>query len=185
MKDLDVGRTPVREALRQLDAEGLITIVPRKGATVNKISLRDVEEYYIIGGTLESKAASLSVPNLDDKTVKRLIKKNEQIRNMQKKNQLEGYCKRNAEFHQILIDHCGNKRLIKLVENLRRPIYRFRLISFAVPGRIEKSIEEHENIVECVLKKDPLAVRNAMEQHWNHKRDMLIKYLDELSLLSQ
>jgi DNA-binding FadR family transcriptional regulator len=53
-----------------------------------------------------------------------------------------------------------------------------------VPGRIEKSIEEHEKIVNCVLKENPEAVRKAMEEHWNYKREMLIKYLDELSLLS-
>jgi len=183
MEELKVGRTPIREALRQLEAEGLITVMPRKGATVNKLSLKDVEETYSIGGVLEAMAASLSTPLLNKDRVKKLISLNKELQKMQNENDLQNYCKINSEFHQILLENCQNRKLIKLVENLRKLIYRFRIISFAVPGRIQKSIEEHERILEAIQKGDPEAVRKAMEDHWKHKKEMLVKYLEELSLL--
>lgn len=184
MADLKVGRTPVREALRQLEVEGLVTIIPRKGATVNKVSLKDVEEAYLIQGDLEGLAASLSVARMNKETLNKLVAKIHESKRMQAANDIRNYCKVNREFHQILIERCGNDRLIKLIESLHRPIYRFRLISFAVPGRVQGSIEEHGKILQCVRRGDAAATRRAVEEHWNHTKEMLMDYLQEFSVLS-
>jgi DNA-binding GntR family transcriptional regulator len=184
MADLNVGRTPVREALRQLEADELVTIMPRKGATVNKPSLKDVEETYSIAGALEALAASLSVSRMDQNTVKKLIDLQNAGKKKQAENDIRNYCNINSEFHQTLVEHCDNVKLIRMIKALRRHTHRFRLITFAVPGRIQRSVEEHERLLECVKRGDAKAVRKVMEDHWNHTREMLVQYLAEFSILT-
>lgn len=184
MEELNVGRTPVREALLQLEVEGLVTIFPRKGAKVNKTSLKEVEEMYTIGGTLEGLAAALSVPRTNNKTVRQLSQKIQEGRRLQVDNDILSYCKVNGEFHRTLVAHCGNDKLINMIEGLRRSVHRLGVISFTIPGRIKSSVEEHERILKSVEEGDSEAVRKAVEDHWNNTKERLVKYLKDFSILS-
>jgi DNA-binding GntR family transcriptional regulator len=184
MEELDVGRTPVREALLQLEVEGLVTIFPRKGARVNKTSLKEVEEMYTIGGTLEGLAAALSVPRINNKTLNQLSQRIQEGQRLQEDNDIVAYCKVNAEFHRSLVAHCENEKLINMIAGLRRSVHRLGVISFTIPGRIRSSVEEHQRILTSIKEGDSEAVRKAVEDHWNNTKERLIKYLKDFSILS-
>lgn len=184
MEELNVGRTPVREALLQLEVEGLVTIFPRKGAKVNKTSLKEVEEMYTIGGALEGLAAALSLPRTNNKTVHQLSQKIQEGRRLQLDNDILSYCKVNREFHRALVAQCGNDKLINMVEGLRRSVHRLGVISFTIPGRIKSSVEEHERILRSVKEGDSEAVRRAVEEHWENTKERLVQYLKDFSILS-
>jgi DNA-binding GntR family transcriptional regulator len=163
-RDLVVSRTIIREVIKQLALEGLVELAPYKGATVVRTSITDLEEIYTIQQDLEGLAAYLATSRLSERQVEEL----ERIHRSSQEHpsgDVVGWQKWNTKFHRTFVDHCGNQRLIKLVEGHRDQFARYWFLVVSIPGCIQKNIQEHERITEAVRAQDPGLVRQLMERH--------------------
>jgi DNA-binding GntR family transcriptional regulator len=147
-KKWKVSRTPLREVLRRLESEGLVTSHRYKGFTVNLITLEDVEQLYPIRIYLEGLAGKLATPTIsgDPEKLKVLEKLCKEMEALFKKRDIEAYIAKNNEFHSYIWYSCGNKWLIKILENLTSQVNRFIVKALHVPHRIDKSVREHWEI---------------------------------------
>jgi len=167
-RKLAVSRSPIREALKILEKEGFINIIPRRGAFVAGISLKELTDIYIIRASLERLSGRLGVPNLKKKDLARMENLLQQMSDKTLKGDIKGVFRLNEKFHDVLFVASGNERLIQIAQGLRIQIQRFRMASISVPGRLEEALREHEKIMECCRRKDADAAANLLEEHVLH-----------------
>lgn len=149
-----ISRTPIREAFRQLESEGYLTVIPRKGAVVTSFSPRDVEEFYAIKSILEGYAARRACEKLSDKDIERLRSINDRLRHLAEIGDIKNFFRIHSDFHDIFIKAADNEKLYELVSNLVRRFQRMRYASLSFPGRMKISVQEHDRIIEAFLKRD-------------------------------
>lgn len=173
--ELGVSRTPVREALRKLELEGFIVMVPRKGAYVADISMKDVADVFEIRIALEGLAAALAAERITDEELeemeRHLVVKAEAIG----KNDMEKLVEVDTKFHEALYGASRNDRLIAIINNLREQIQRFRTSSLAMPGRMKQSLDEHRSIVEAIQSRDVALARQAAQEHIENAESIMIE----------
>lgn len=164
-KEMGVSRTPVREALRQLELEGLVTIVPNKGAYVNGITAQDVEDIYQMRARLEGLCARMAC----DRITKEQLDELEEVillsKFHEKKENFDQLVELDSRFHEILFEACQSKMLEHHLKNLHQYVHRVRKSSLASGRRAEKSTMEHENILMAIQEKDPDKADRLATQH--------------------
>ena len=151
-EEMHVSRTPVREAIQKLAAEGLIKIAPNQTLIVTEVSLEDVKEVLQIRGVLEGLAARIAAQKITRQEIEELEEIVTQMDLYVTKKDLTSYCKVDDEFHNLILNICGNKWIINIRDNLSNFIYRFRIRSLSIPGRLKYSLEEHRKIMESLKK---------------------------------
>jgi DNA-binding GntR family transcriptional regulator len=162
-----ISRTPVREAFRELAAEGFIDIYPHRGAVVSSWDQKDVEDFYELKALLESYAARKAVDRLTEKDLQKMEKLNEQLERMAGKEDSAAVLKAHNEFHSVFVNACGNDKIVQINEQLVRQYRRYRIaISLTEDGR--DTFKTHAKIIEAFRKKDAdeagsLVWENAME----------------------
>lgn len=152
-EEMGVSRTPVREAIRKLELENFVVMIPRKGAYVAGVSLKDVADVFEIRSALEGLAAGLAAERITDDELEQM----EQallFKISESEMDLEQIVKSDTDFHALVYRASRNERLVQILENLREQIQRFRSTSLAVPGRNKLAIEEHRMIVEALRNHD-------------------------------
>jgi len=164
-KQLGISRTPVREALQKLAADGLVKINPNLGMMVVRFSLEDTQEVLQIRRVLEGLVASLAAEKINHEEIKALEKIIEQMRISISKNNILSYSNNNGKFHKLLLDICGNKHLIKICSNLSGRDHRFKIRSLTIPERLNHSLEEHKNILEALKKGDAKRAERLSQEH--------------------
>lgn len=158
-----ISRTPIREAFRQLESEGYLTVVPRKGAVVTALTERDVEEFYSIKSILEGYAARLAAEKLTDKDIDRLKTINARLSKLASAGDVKTFFRVHNEFHEQFIRASGNEKLLELIQQLLKKFDRLRIASLSLPGRMEISVQEHEKIID------------AFENHDGDTADRLVR----------
>ena len=158
---LEVSRTPVREALLKLEKEQLVENLPYKGAQVSGFSLREIEECHEIRAVLEGYAAKIATKNISKGELDKLEKSVEEMRIH--RGNLKKVISLNEEFHKVICKASGNTRLHYIVEDMLE--YFPRNISWNLPGRVERSIKEHEEIFEAVRKGEGGLAEKLMTKH--------------------
>ena len=173
--ELGVSRTPVREAMRKLELEGYVIMLPRRGTYVANISIRDINEVFEIRTTLDALASGLAAERITEEELEQLerllvsIGENIETRNMKK------VVEDDMEFHDILYKASRNQRLVGIISNLREQMTRFRSMSMSYPGRLKKTLEEHSRLVEAIAQRDvELAQKLAVEHMENSEQTLLI-----------
>ncbi|MDP2689193.1 MAG: GntR family transcriptional regulator, partial [Deltaproteobacteria bacterium] len=146
-ENLGISRTPIREAFRQLESEGFISVTPRKGAVVSPITDKDVTEFYAIKSLLEGFAASIACAKLTIKEIKKLESLNSQMDRCAEKDDVKGFFRLDNQFHDAFLKACGNEKLCVLVHNLVQQFERFRITALSVPGRMKDSVRQHREII--------------------------------------
>lgn len=165
---LGVSRTPVREALRRLNSEGLIELIPGKGATITKITIEDIREIMQVREPLECLAVKLAAERIQPQDIKYL---EEMIANWDKEincsDQInfQSLSTRDIAFHEYLVEIAGNKRLANILSMLRDQIRRITFLTQDNKTRIETSFPQHINILEALKQRDPVAAEENMRQH--------------------
>jgi len=149
-EEMGVSRTPVREAIRKLELEGLVVMVPRKGAYVSGLTLKDVTEVFEIRSSLEGLAAALAAERITEEEIKILDKILIDITEASEKGDTETVIKKDMEFHQVLFSASRNERLAQIISNLKEQIDRFRIKSFSNPARVKSVLSEHKGIIDAV-----------------------------------
>lgn len=159
-----ISRTPIREAFRQLESEGYLVVIPRKGAVVASLSERDVEEFYAIKIILEGFAARMAAEKLSDRDIERLETINEKLKKLAAEGDVKNFFKAHDEFHEVFIKASGNDKLLELINQLVMKFKRLRLVSLSQPGRMSISVKEHEQLIA------------AFKQHDGHNADSLVRH---------
>lgn len=149
-----ISRTPIREAFRQLESEGYLKVIPRKGAVVASLSERDIEEFYAIKIILEGFAAKMAAEKLSMKDIEKLESINQRLAQIAKDGDVKNFFRVHNEFHEVFIKAAGNERLYEMINQLVMKFKRLRLASLSVPGRMEISVEEHRNMIQAFKDND-------------------------------
>ena len=168
---LGVSRTPLREAIRQLEAEGLLTTLPRVGTFVTEASPRDVEETYAIRGVLEGLAARLAAENPDPTKAARVQPLLAEL--ARKTTDYRLYHEAAGRFHEAIFALSGNQRLQALYLSLTHQVARFRSLSLAVPRRPQVSLREHRRIAAALLRGRGVEAERLMRAHIEGARVVL------------
>lgn len=151
---MGISRTPVREAFRRLENEGFVRIIPRKGAVVSGIDPVEVGSLYEIKSTLEGLAARLACPRMGRKDITRLERINQELKELMEGQDVEAFYRAHTKFHEVFVGLCGNPRLVQMISNLNDHFKRFGIVSLTLPGQYEKTIRQHEEIIEAFSRGD-------------------------------
>jgi DNA-binding GntR family transcriptional regulator len=165
---MGVSRTPIREALRKLELEGLVTTVPYKGPVVTRPTLDDARELYEARAALEGRAVALFTQRRDPRALIQMRTAIGRGRRAVLRGRAAGVLAANNAFHDTLAAGCGNALLEMLISNLRDRIVLLRVRSLAQPGRQAKSIAEHRAILRLIERGRADAARRLTEQHIMH-----------------
>lgn len=164
-EEMGVSRTPVREAIRKLELEGLVVMVPRKGAYVAGLTLKDVAEVFEIRSSLEGLAAALAADRITDEEVEALDNILKEISEAVAKGDIDKVIKKDGEFHQILFSASRNSRLAQMINNLKEQIDRFRVQSFSNPVRLKSVLSEHKEILDAIKQGDIENAEKLAKEH--------------------
>jgi DNA-binding GntR family transcriptional regulator len=170
-EEMGVSRTPVREAIRKLELEGFVVMVPRKGAYVAGVSVKDIADVFEVRSALEGLAAGLASERITEEEMEDLEKAILQISG---EEDILTVVKGDSLFHEIIYKASRNQRLTQIITHLQEQINRFRLTSLSVPGRLKIAVGEHKKIVEAINSRNTdLANRLASEHMENAEQNLL------------
>ncbi|MDF2523239.1 MAG: transcriptional regulator, GntR family [Clostridiales bacterium] len=174
---MGVSRTPVREAIRKLELEGLVDMIPRKGAHVAELSVKDIMDVLEVRASLDGLATSLSAQRITDEEINELKHVYSQFVNYVEKENLQGSIKKDVEFHDIIYHSSRNDKLIQISNNLREQIHRFRVIYLKGSGSSRELIKEHWEIIEAITSRDVEAAQRVAQKHIRNQEATIIKSL--------
>jgi DNA-binding GntR family transcriptional regulator len=178
-KKLGVSKTPLRDALLQLEMEDFVTILPRRMVVVNSLAEGDIRNYYEIIGSLESMALLKAFDGLRKSDVDDMQRLNEAMKKAIEANDFDRYYEKNLAFHNTFLNLCGNESLVKLVNNLKKRLYDFPRPKGFVKEWEESSILEHQALVDLLRKgRRQDAANQIRDVHWSFKvqEDFVRKY---------
>ena len=162
--ELGISRTPLREALKVLAAEGLVTMKLRRGAYVTEVSERDLSEVFHLLALLESDAAAVVAGNASDDEIAELAALHQRLEATVADR--DAFFAANEAFHMRLLDIAGNRWRNQMVADLRKVMKLNRHNSLLKSGRIGESLAEHRAVMEALLRRDPEAARARMQEHF-------------------
>jgi DNA-binding GntR family transcriptional regulator len=169
-KKLGVSKTPLRDALLQLEMEEFVTILPRRMVVVNSLTKRDIRNYYEIIGSLESMAMLKAFDGLKAADIEAMQKLNAGMKEAISANDFDLYYERNLAFHNTFLNLCGNDSLVKLVNNLKKRLYDFPRPQGFVKEWEESSILEHQALIDLLRKgRGQDAANHIRDVHWSFK----------------
>jgi len=175
---LKVGRVPLREALRRLEAEGYITFLSNQEVAVSKPTMEELQDYYTIASVLEGLAARLAVERAQPDELSRLRELHQLLKDAYQRRDLTRYYEVNADFHRFIAEIAGNERLYHLIEQMRQEIQKTRILSLHLPHRLDYSMREHDQILDAFLKKNPELAEATVVKHLENQMEALKKMLE-------
>src|SRR6202167_712169 len=178
--DFGISRTPVREAMAQLEREGFVRSVPRRGVYVVRKTRREVIELITAWAALESMAARLITANATDEEIASLRKMFATFENGKVRAHLDEYSEVNIEFHQAIIRLSRNTVLVQLAENLFTHMRMIRRKTIGEQDRADRSIRDHMHIIEALETRDTLRAEKLVRDHALGLADHVAKYADYL-----
>lgn len=173
--DYGISRTPLREALKVLAAEGLVTLRPRRGCFVTEISEEDLDEIVPLMALLEGRCALEATRRLQGGEIAAIEAIHERLERFAKNNQIERFFEANQEFHLRIQEMSGNRWLRQLIQDLRKVLKLTRLLSLSIEGRLEQSLAEHRVILAAIKAGDGMRAQAAMHDHILSVRQALSK----------
>jgi DNA-binding GntR family transcriptional regulator len=176
---LGVSRTPVREALQRLAAEGFVENVPRLGLVVAEITPQDIEDIYVIRIALEGVAARLAAERASASEVEAMAALNEQIASATARGDLEAMTALNRRFHETIYRAGRNARLTQLLMTFHDAVQRFRRSTLSVPERARETIEEHRRLVEAIRSRNAAEAERLARLHKERAKDVRLAIIRE------
>ncbi|MBL8448258.1 MAG: GntR family transcriptional regulator [Zoogloeaceae bacterium] len=170
-----ISRTPLREALKVLAAEGLVTLKPRRGCYVTEISDRDLDEVFSVMALLEGQCAADCAQRATVADLAELERLHDLLENAVKDGDIEAYFEANQAFHRRVQDVAGNRWLQQVIQDLRKVIKLSRHHSLFSEGRLAQSLAEHRQILAAMLARDANAAEAGMRAHIASARQALAR----------
>lgn len=183
-KELGISRTPVREAIRQLELEGLVQLVPNKGAFVTGISEKDVRDIYLIRARLEGLAARMAAKNITPELLEAMEETVVLSEYHAKKEHYEQVCEMDSKFHKLLYKASGSRILEHTLTDFHQYVQRVRMASIMQKRRMEKSNDEHGAILTAIREHDEEKAELVATRHISNTVENLKNY-DLDSVLSK
>lgn len=178
---MGVSRTPVREAIRKLELEGLVTMIPRKGAHVADLSVKDIMDVLEVRASLDGLATALSAERITDEEIKELKNVHNQFISYAEKDNLQGSIKKDVEFHDVIYRSSRNEKLIQITNNLREQVQRFRVIYLKEHSIYREIIKEHMEIYDAIIKKDVESAHKLAQRHIKNQQEAIVKALKKVN----
>lgn len=175
---LGVSRTPIREAIRKLELEGLVVMTPRRSAQVASITKEDLTDVLEVRRVLESLAIELCCKNRTSEDIVLLKENLNQFRECIRKNDLIQIAVTDVQFHEVIYQTTGNKRLNQILYNLREQMYRYRLEYIKDRQTRNQLAIEHQEIIDAIEARDVERAKAAMALHINNQEMTISQNLE-------
>ena len=170
---MGISKTPLREALRVLSAEGLIHLIPNRGSYVTTPTFEEIKEMFDVMVALEGVCARTAVEKMSDQDFIKLENLHQKLeKNFERKDQKE-YIRQNNLYHAFVQELAGNKTLNQIVNGLRQKILLYRFQSLNLPGRFDQSIEEHRSLLAAFRNRNPKKAESLMKSHLKKQCDAM------------
>ncbi|MEF8732632.1 MAG: GntR family transcriptional regulator [Candidatus Accumulibacter meliphilus] len=163
--DYGISRTPLREALKVLAAEGLVTLRPRRGCFVTEISEQDLDDIFPLMAMLEGRCALEATTRAQPEDLARLDALHAELQRFAESNEIERFFEVNQAFHYQIQEMSGNRRLRQVIQDLRKVLKLTRLFSLSIDGRVQQSLAEHAIILAAIKAGDAAGAQVAMHDH--------------------
>ena len=171
-----ISRTPLREALKVLASEGLVTLKPRRGCYVTEISERDLDEVFTVMSMLEGECARTSATKASAADLERLRAIHADLENAAAAGDIDGFFEANQAFHQEVQHIAGNRWLTQAITDLRKVIKLSRHHSLFSDGRLRQSLAEHRGLLDALSRRDVARSEQLMREHISSGRQALAKF---------
>jgi DNA-binding GntR family transcriptional regulator len=176
-EELGISRTPLREALKVLTAQGLVRLEPRRGCFINELTPRDIDQIFPLMAMLEGRCAYEAATKVNDDDLRRLEPLHQRLQDQADSGDIDRYYETNAVIHEAVQALADNRWLSDLIDSLRGLLSLSRHRSLTVPGRIQESCAEHLAIFAALRARDPEGAEALTRKH-------LLRQLDALHILS-
>ena len=177
--EMGVSRTPVREAIRKLELEGFVVMIPRKGAFVSGISVKDIVDVFEVRAALEALAAGLAAERITSEELEALERTLVQASELTEREDLNAIVEIDVNFHELIFKACRNERLVQIVTHLKDQIHQFRTTSLSQPGRSKNTLGEHRAIVEAISDRNVEMAQELAREHIEYAEQSLLNALQE------
>lgn len=174
---LGVSRTPIREAIRKLELEGLVKMAPRKGAEVAEITFEDLRDVLEVRKNLEELAVDLACKRATQEDVKHLYELHEEFKESLKTGDLTVMAEADEAFHDGIYESTKNKRLIQIINNLREQMYRYRLECIKDVELRNTLVSEHQELVETIESRRTESAKKVVQTHINNQEKTIVENL--------
>ena len=175
---LGVSRTPIREAIRMLELEGLVTMIPRKGAEVAWISKQDLRDVLEVRKSLDSLAVSLACDRITEEEKEALKNAEDEFEHSIEKGSATSIAEADVCFHDVILKAGKNGRLMQMINNLAERMYRYRLEYIKDSRNHARLIEEHRKIIKYIIEGDKANACDAIETHIDNQEKNVISHLE-------
>lgn len=174
---LGVSRTPIREAMRKLELEGLVTMIPRRGAEVARITVKSLSDVLEVREALDALAIELACDRVTEDELKALKDACDYFKQMTKSGDATKIAKADVIIHDIIVKASKNDKLVQMVNNLAEQMYRYRFEHIKDALQHPRLIEEHEVIYESLLARDKLKAAEAVKKHIDNQEAAIMRQL--------
>jgi len=171
---LGVSRTPIREAIRKLELEGLVLMIPRRGAEVAEITEKSLRDVLEVRGALEELAVKLACQKITDEQIQELRAAEKEFEMALSSGDVTVYAEADVKFHDVIYHATDNQRLIQLLFNLREQMYRYRVEYLKREESHGTLLIEHKKIIEAIASRDMEASVDAVCQHIDNQVSAVI-----------
>jgi len=177
-----VSRTPIREAIRELEAEGLVTVTSNQGASVVKLTLEDLNNIYDMLIALEGTACGLASTRMSDEDITRLEDCHFRITQAATEKNYDLVFELNRQFHVIIVESTANPYLIQMRRLMSQLTNRFGRFTFTpmVPGQLIATLEEHPEVIEAIRKRNPGMAEFQGRRHMETAKKFTLKYFQKI-----
>ena len=184
---LGVSRTPIREAIRKLELEGLVIMVPRRGAEVARITEKNLRDVLEVRRALDALSVELACERITREDIDRLCHACQEFEKAVKSEDAAVIAKADVALHDIIVEATGNKRLQQLVNNLSEQMYRYRFVYIKEENQHDTLIAEHREIYESIAGRDKERAAKAASLHIDNQEKSIIRQirLENESLLNK
>lgn len=176
---LGVSRTPIREAIRKLELEGLVVMIPRRGAVVASITEKDLKDVLEVRRTLEIMAAEVACERITPELLKELEKAGKEFQRLKDSGDITKLAAADVKFHEIIYEATDNARLVSLLNNLREQMYRYRLEYLKDKGSHDRLNIEHQKIYNSIKSKDKETVAAMVCEHIDNQQKAILMAIRE------
>ena len=174
---LGVSRTPIREAIRKLELEGLVTMIPRRGAEVAKISEKNLKDVLEVRTCLDSLAVRLACQRITDEQIDDLKKACDDFVLATKTGEATAITKADVKLHDVIVRATGNERLQQMINTLSEQMYSYRFEYIKDVSTHEQLIAEHRILFDCIRNKDKATAAKTAKLHIDNQENAIMRQL--------